>query len=676
MRRREQAAGVGVAEGNGADSPRVGVVVVHGVADAEQGHNLKTLVETLEKRAKGRLKAEPYLEVHEIREKSLVSSEKAPQPFFVRHAVLDKRNVTFAEVFWADTTRVATGKGTALAAAFRIVFEMHYFINAFVPWNSKSYFARPLIILLHLAAFLIRGPIVGLNTVLIAVATAYVSGQAIAALAGNRDLKVMELATMVRTVSVLVLLSAIYYTLKNAGVRLERLKRWWRWRLKITNQIDPVALEVSTFVAIVAIWICFAVPSAGTDVPAQICNCLGAPSANTDVPAYGSLIFQPLMWVWRGLSAVVLVAAFVAVILTFVPPDGLHRRSLWAAVGIVILQAALWALFIALPAILLVGLSALANIKIGTDVAGVKDDLGMNFVWLIGLGVIGGVVMFLRWWIGRRARKPAPAGRSRARMLDDLAGQMPRLIMHPVMLIAIVAVGLFSAYGAVKNDPFPVDLGDHAFVFAGLVFLLTLALYSVLDTKAFVNVVHIARDLIDHHYAPKIGLGFLVQMILPHKMPHHPRRARLQLRVRSALEHLVNKDRCEIVIFAAHSQGTVIVHEHFRGRMEGPHVAREKTAVVTFGSPLTHLYAHYFHDYARLGTQLERHKERISSWTNLYRIDDPIGSRIDYDDTWMVNTAMEPGGHTNYWVEDTVADAILAAIDRLTASANVPAPGP
>jgi hypothetical protein len=670
-------------EANKAAVPRVGVVVVHGVADAEQGHNLRTLVDTLEGHSDGRLKAEPYLEVYHVEERPMIPDdrgreiskeerERRKKPFFVQRGTLDARGITFAEVFWADTTRVEAGKGPALAAAFRIVFEMHYFINAFVPWKPAHYLARVLIVLLHAAALMIRGPVVGFNLVLITVGAFYISGRAIATLANNVNLKIMELSTAVMLASSAVLLGLVYVALKSAGVRYERETKDGPRRLKLTNKIDPIPLEVCVLAAVSAVIVIASL----------------AVSDAKSVEDYGKLIFKLLTLAWRALSCTVIAAACVALVLMLKPPERIHYRSLGAAVGIVILQAALWALFVALPGMLLIGLFLMSGIPID-ETASVKNDLAMNFVAMSALALAGWVVWTIRSRVAHEASQ-LDAGKPRAEQLESIAARMPRLIMAPVLLIAILVGGLYAAYKGAWGAGYGDWPGSSEWVSIGLAaitFAVTIGLYSILDGKAFANVVHIARDLIDHHYAPSIGLVPLIRPVVlaapdnesnggdgngrrnkPQRAPHHPRRTLLQLRLESALRFL-RAEGCEIVVFVAHSQGTVIVYEHFNERThEMQYFEPRNTAVVTFGSPLQHLYAHYFHGYTKLREKLDHRRKQMVSWDNLYRIDDPIGARIDSNGNWVTNTAMKPGGHTNYWVEKSVAEAILRAIDQLTSS--------
>src|SRR5262245_17072554 len=102
------------------ETDRIGIVIVHGVADTEQGANLGTLAENLRANSQHGFKANAYDEIHQLPETSTESGEPKFRPVIVRHGSAAGRKVTLAEVYWADTTRVSTGKFAALIAAFRI----------------------------------------------------------------------------------------------------------------------------------------------------------------------------------------------------------------------------------------------------------------------------------------------------------------------------------------------------------------------------------------------------------------------------------------------------------------------------------------------------------------------------------------------------------------------------
>lgn len=192
-------------------------------------------------------------------------------------------------------------------------------------------------------------------------------------------------------------------------------------------------------------------------------------------------------------------------------------------------------------------------------------------------------------------------------------------------------------------------------------------LFPLLLGTGFNNAVHIARDLIDHQYGPQRGrvLGIRRDRRLSYAA-RWPRRERIRVRLERLLAALAKRHNYDRVVFLAHSQGSVVIFDYLReaGKIAGPTLAPDKTDIITFGSPLGHIYQHYFQEYAGLAPELERMCRRTNRWINLYRIDDYIGVWIGSPGGAIDNRAMDPGGHIDYWHEEKLAAAILEVIRR------------
>ena len=77
------------------------------------------------------------------------------------------------------------------------------------------------------------------------------------------------------------------------------------------------------------------------------------------------------------------------------------------------------------------------------------------------------------------------------------------------------------------------------------------------------RIVHVVRDLVDHHYRHR---RLSVATLLPRERRSrgpHPRRTRILGRM-EAVERLLLEEGCTSIVYAAHSQGSVIVYEHLR----------------------------------------------------------------------------------------------------------------
>ncbi len=89
-----------------------------------------------------------------------------------------------------------------------------------------------------------------------------------------------------------------------------------------------------------------------------------------------------------------------------------------------------------------------------------------------------------------------------------------------------------------------------------------------------------------------------------------------------------------------------MLHDYLSANRDEPAIRRARRVdILTLGSPLTHLYQHYFAKYADTSTAPTALNTRITSWTNLWRVDDPIGNRIDmFGGTVVRNAPLRPGG--------------------------------
>jgi pimeloyl-ACP methyl ester carboxylesterase len=191
-------------------------------------------------------------------------------------------------------------------------------------------------------------------------------------------------------------------------------------------------------------------------------------------------------------------------------------------------------------------------------------------------------------------------------------------------------------------------------------------------------IIHIARELVDHQYRPRSTELHAIEKRLGHGrsyQPEYPRRALIEARLDTIMEKLVTREPIDKLIFLTHSQGTVIAFDYLRSQEQSPALSRiGEIHLVTLGSPLTHLYAYYFDEYQRPVPKSQL-RGNIKSWTNFWRIDDPIGNRVDVvADNFIDNRQLGRGGHVDYWREDAVRRHILSLLEGDDATPAAPAP--
>ena len=114
----------------------------------------------------------------------------------------------------------------------------------------------------------------------------------------------------------------------------------------------------------------------------------------------------------------------------------------------------------------------------------------------------------------------------------------------------------------------------------------------------------------------------------------------------------------------------MIAYEFMRtGGAECEQLLCAQPHLVTFGSPLGHLYQFYFNEYGTLPSDVEALRPRLSSWTNLFRVDDYVGREIaggTGSETGVLirNIVLPAGGHIDYWKERALADVVLDRIRK------------
>ncbi len=275
-------------------------------------------------------------------------------------------------------------------------------------------------------------------------------------------------------------------------------------------------------------------------------------------------------------------------------------------------------------------------------------------------------------------RKAAREGRLR----------LPRLIASPLIIAMLFAGALFNAAVVyvpwVQTSILPtvvktaIERFGNAQLGAGAMIVFILVMAAVIELSG--AALHIGRDLVDHQYdrnprslAMRIAGGLPDPDADPDtERKRYRRRLRIQRRLEALIEGVIARQHADRLIFLAHSQGTVITRDYLldHDKLIASRLAQDRSIstvqridVITLGSPLTHLYRHYFSgdgvldDDAHRGT---RQFEKVRSWTNIWRIDDPIGQEVSFEaDLPITNKGIAPGGHTSYWKEPDVCATIM-----------------
>jgi hypothetical protein len=249
-----------------------------------------------------------------------------------------------------------------------------------------------------------------------------------------------------------------------------------------------------------------------------------------------------------------------------------------------------------------------------------------------------------------------------------------RLILNPIVagaVLAVTALGatvvlLVTVFGIAGAPGWVRWLLDVVPELRGTsVLLLVLPLF----VKQIRLALDLAHDVIFYiHYSWGGGRQFLSRFRSGTRPGVNPVRSRF----RSVVDHVRLEDGISRLIIVAHSQGSVIALDelaHSWRRDELP----PGISLVTLGSPISHLYHHYFPgaypDWK--DPWWDELFARVTRWANFYRAGDYVGTTIDPTSRCQFSEqALGEGGHSNYWTDPR----LLAALERWQLFTYLPPP--
>lgn len=653
-----------VASGAGAEREKIAVVVIHGVGETEPSWINDYIIDPIA-RAQPQLEPDAHSEVHQLPDDGRLH-EVGTFPVVVRRATTPAADVMFAELRWSDLSKVGNGPITFIGDSIKLMFEApDVLAQGFMRGRWLGLHAV-IALLVLLSSRILKRFIVGLNVVVI-ICTLFMSG--IWALkfqiVDQSPMKGMLRIEYGDATAVLwltpVLLVLIYASLRIFWANRQDDIGLSEFGLSIASSSALILFYAAAISAIATGLV--PVPDLGwREVDVFLARKWPALS---DFDKARTVVFGVwVIWCVCTLASIaLLIVVFAAQRLRLSrKPFGL--QATWAAIFNVLVQAIILKLVIT-PASILACSQLHATYKGGgsTEILCTQNQsAGVFFLALIELIVIAiGLAYILK-------QRAAVAGGSKP-------GDMPRLIVHPLFIaLAVVSVVGHITVFTEQMINLPRDPGSYISLLgqptgvygydrlpslaAGLLVLLSpvyiAALWLIYALSA--PIVLIARQLVDHQYWSRArakdrideryrrAVGFV----------NYPRRGRIAGRLSSVIDNLVAKERADRIVFLAHSQGTVITFDYLRS----PEVSESlggigRIDVVTMGSPLSHIYAHYFVEYAA-PVPAGALRGRVASWVNFWRIDDPIGDRVDVVEGLIDNRRLGPGGHVNYWKEPEV----------------------
>jgi hypothetical protein len=665
------------------------LVVVQGVGDTEPGYCVNALLDTLAATRPG-YSVLPANEFNRIAEPGV--DDPAPVFPVIRRGGRHTSGVDIeaVEVHLADLTAMGPGRVDTMLGLFRVIFESHHLVDAMLS-RSLGLMAVVVRTILWFSAWLLRGPIAALTVATSLICAVYLY-----------EPKWLGIDRFDAGLQFIVVQTALCAAALYLGYRIVKGQDYSWYDAAFWLIFTSAALVVlAANGALIPLTDLFPpLKVRGAQVAMETSNCL---PTDPLAACYVNGLYRVIIYGWRFWGALILVATLL--LLTAL---GGKRRSgdpsrlaaLSTSVGILIMQFLLWTTLVvtiiytmltraetgsSLQAIRSAVLGAVRDKKIAVDnpilpylqVPDLKLEWIARFKFIYAAAALTVMAFLLGAWLVMKIR------RYRARTgLDDLehtARTMPRLLFSP-WLVGL----LIGAFLIVLTFVFfqPEMESSHAFISFRSFVLPLAAVAALLVPMSFghrvANVIQIARDLIDHNYRPSLeaALFFIPARFRP--ASERPRRARIQERLKLVLKTFVQHQGYDGVIFLAHSQGSIVAYDYLRDN--GPaytELGDAAPALLTFGSPLGTIYQKYFHEYAASNPVPLGIAARLKCWINLYRVDDYIGGRIIAPSGLRVdNHVMGPGGHTGYWTEPDVAEALDAILTGKVADATKPPPLP
>ncbi|HEY1376465.1 MAG TPA: hypothetical protein VGF55_06705 [Gemmataceae bacterium] len=556
--------------------------------------------------------------------------------------------VTVAEVFWADLATVAPGRLALLWGLFQAIFSLGHVADQAA--RQPGAVARWFRFALWLTAQTLYGPVAALNAVVATGLLAHIILRRLSPAADGAPAVAAWLAVL------LTVAGAILYLRSRAKGWGQAWQTFWLFyalTMPAAWLVDATGLVPATYL-----------PPA--DAPA-------------DVRSIAVVLFL-VRWVY--LPVVVLLVADFGLWLAARTAGPVRRRpalrpGLDAALAAILLQIGLWLLLT--PATLLVVRGLAPRTRAAPD--GVDVLLRgsyLAFLFHLGLTAVFGLSVLAVY--GRRARW------SRR---QQWATPIPRLIVNAMILATLLALSLVSAVtfaafalgewgwsawckqladwlgAGVGTLTGNADAAHMQLVATAAAGLLAVAATPIRDA------VHILMDVINHFYRPHCRVPWPVGPVEGNRITDFTVQVRIEDRCERVLRYLRSLDVTHLAV-VAHSQGTVIAVDVLAKRQnQRLFKGLADLRLVTMGSPLTHLYQHYFPKrYPPLWERCWRLLfYRVRTWVNVYRRDDFVGMDIDFPAVpppwWDAkqpfpyrNVPLGPGGHTGYWMQR----AALAAI--------------
>jgi hypothetical protein len=579
-----------------AKGPANAVVLIHGIGDQKQGETLEKLVSSYFMRESGNGKP-----LHLNKSKLFLpeSGENAASDHVIGKYTADlitieqKPSYVFAEVYWADISRVAKGFWGFLAGLWQLMTGLRFIVEAAAGPQSDRGEATS-------GSARARRPLEGLVKWTGVFINAFLTGPLIAT---NSHLLILTIGAFLTTRNIFSVKGIVEEIVFSSLCAIFLFVFYVLYR---KNYMMRTTFEILIFCFIsIAVYIILSSYSSGF--------------FEDNVSQYAKSIISIVSGFWTLLAGASLLLLVVGLIAYF---RGYSAAPLSLAMAGPCLNIGIWALVVSTFWVLT------RNTVLQTAENGEFAELGgaiiksipyLGLVWIatIVLGIALVIVMFLRNWHAARHREvPSAFGY--------------RLIFSPIgVVIVLLGIAAWIAGTAIALAGYKFPTESWTLVVAPFVIL-------------FVGVLGALRNPIAQ------GLDLLLDIVTffrreDRKLANgkvvgneslYIRRDRIAQRFTNLINHLIEDyPDLENLTIVAHSQGTITaimelerIESWWRGNERMGNSPNPNIQLVTMGSPYTHIYNHYYPDDFRMPNP------KVANWVNIYSIDDYVGTEIVSDD--------------------------------------------
>ncbi|MEM7785053.1 MAG: hypothetical protein AAF623_17010 [Planctomycetota bacterium] len=632
------------------------VVVIHGVGDPVRGDTLSSFARSFAE------PLGPFVETDEtmwLSNSNRYSSRVETFPVSQRTVRTDELEIEFSELFWGDLSRVRKGWPGLMHGILQIVFGLRYV--SYVAADQAGVAAKYLKWFGILSARILQGPVF---------AIAFMLGILVTLTLGtNQFWADSHLSTSWASMLVLVVCTLLC----GAGMVFQQttknrvIERFWFWMIVTTSFLILLAASHSFLL-----------------------NSNSELSKSFGLFWYCRVLLTLLGLFWFTEILVLGSMAVLWAISLFHPrsfPRGLHIAFLLPALAVGIWGQVLPMVWVATRE----GIAKIGQIKGIQSVF--NDAIPFLGVQLLMTGILGFtaslIVVKYLFWRCRILRTEHSA-------TAEHAG--PRLIVHPLIQVTLAACTVAGMILVASLSIFRMTSTENAAVTVAQAFIeankyliglvVPLGGFLLILLPKFRAGFDIILDVVNHFYFRPTNVKDALddddefnisETTFENGTMHFSRRVEIHRRLIKLLSHYrdVYFHHPELVILS-HSQGTMVGIEVLNhSDLAWLNTSFSKVTLVTLGSPFSHLYQHYFgHYYPELDQPYwSSLRKRINQWVNVYRVDDYVGTRINFPDSLVMKVAgpfgtsasyqnhqVGPRGHVDYWSDREVLEVVRSQI--------------